>query len=136
VALVAVAASQHGRLQAVTTHLDPSADESYRLQEVEGVLNVVRPRLSPATPVLVGGDFNAEPGSATVQRLRSGGLRDSWMECGHGEGLTYPAARPVKRIDYLFLTGSLHCTAAEVIDTQISDHRPVLVTLAPPDLPK
>lgn len=135
-ALVAVAATRRGRLQAVTTHLDPSADESYRRQEVEGVLNIVRARLSPVTPILVGGDFNAEPGSAVVQRLKDAGLRDSWTECGQGDGLTYPADRPVKRIDYLFLTGSLRCTAAEVVETQISDHRPVLVTLAPLDLTK
>jgi len=35
----------------------------------------------------------------------------------------------VKRIDYLWLSGSLHCAAAAVIDTEVSDHRPLLVTL-------
>jgi endonuclease/exonuclease/phosphatase family metal-dependent hydrolase len=45
------------------------------------------------------------------------------------DGLTYPSDRPRKRIDYVFLTGTLRCTAAEVIDTKISDDRPLLVTL-------
>ena len=130
VALVASAYTTRGRLQLVNTHLDPSTDESYRLQEIEGALNAVRPRLSPGTPVIVGGDFNAEPSSAVLQRLRTTQLRDAWTECGQGDGFTYPADQPTKRIDYLFLSGSLKCTAAQVIDTKISDHRPLLVTLA------
>ena len=130
VALVATAQTTGGRLQIVNTHLDASADESYRLQEVESVLNVVRPRVSPTTPVMTGGDFNSEPASPVVQKLRAAGLRDAWTECGQGDGYTYPADQPTKRIDYLFLTGSLRCTAAQVIDTRISDHRPLLVTLA------
>lgn len=128
-ALVTSAVTRHGRLQAVTTHLDPSTEDTYRLQEAQLVLNIVRARSSDETPVLVGGDFNAEPESAVIRKLRDGGLRDAWTECGHGDGLTYPADQPRKRIDYVFLTGTLHCSAAEVIDTRISDHRPVLVTL-------
>ncbi len=131
VALVASAYTTGGRLQVANMHLDPSTDESYRLQELEGAINAVRPRLSPTTPVLVGGDFNAEPTSAVMQRLRTATqLRDAWTECGQGDGFTYPSDQPTKRIDYLFLTGSLKCTAAQVIDTKISDHRPLLVTLA------
>ena len=128
-ALLAVAVSALGRLQTLNTHLDASGTDSYRLQELEGVLNVVRARVSPQTPMLVGGDFNSEPDSAVVRRIRDTGLRDAWTECGRGDGLTYPAGAPVKRIDYVFLAGTLRCTAAEVIDTQISDHRPLLVTV-------
>ena len=128
-ALVASALTRHGRLQVLTTHLDASADETYRLQEAQTVLNIVRARASDDTPVLVGGDFNAEPDSAVIRKLRDGGLRDAWADCGRGDGFTYPADQPRKRIDYIFLTGTLTCTAAEVIDTRISDHRPVLVTI-------
>ncbi len=129
-ALLASAITRDGRLQVVTTHLDPSAEETYRLQEAAAVLNIVRARASVETPVLLGGDFNAEPDSAVMRLLRGGGLRDAWTECGHGEGLTYPGDQPRKRIDYLFLTGALRCSGAEVIGTTISDHRPLLVTLA------
>ena len=128
-ALVASAITPSGRLQVVTTHLDASAEDSYRRQEARVVLNIVRARASAETPMLVGGDFNAEPDSAVLETLRGAGLRDAWTECGHGDGLTYPAEQPRKRIDYLFLTGTLRCSAAEVIDTKISDHRPLLVTL-------
>jgi endonuclease/exonuclease/phosphatase family metal-dependent hydrolase len=129
-ALVASVETLRGRLQIVTTHLDASTEETYRLQEVLELLNVVRPRLSEYTPVVVGGDFNAEPGSAVIQKMRDAGFRDAWTECGQGDGFTYPADRPAKRIDYLFLSNPLRCTSATVVDTQVSDHRPLLVTLA------
>jgi endonuclease/exonuclease/phosphatase (EEP) superfamily protein YafD len=77
----------------------------------------------------VGGDFNSTPDDPVLEPLRKAGLRDAWKECGSGDGLSYPADKPAKRIDYLFLSGALHCSAAEVIDTRVSDHRPLLVTL-------
>lgn len=130
VALLGIAVAPTGRLQTVSTHLDASATDAYRLHEVQGLLNVVRARVSTITPVLVGGDFNSEPDSAVIRRVHEAGLRDAWTECGRGDGLTYPADRPTKRIDYVFLGGTLRCTDARVLDTQISDHRPVLVTIA------
>ena len=128
-ALVATTRTPLGTLRLMTTHLDASRGDEYRLQESAHLLAVVADPPSSGVPVLVGGDFNAEPDSRVIERLRAGGLRDAWAECGHGDGLTYPAARPVKRIDYLFLTGSLGCSAATVIETTISDHRPLLVTV-------
>lgn len=132
VALLMVARTRLGNLQAATTHIDASGTDQYRLQEVAQLLIPVKARLAPDRPVLIGGDFNAEPNSAVIQKLRDAGLRDAWAECGQGDGFTYPADTPRKRIDYVFLTGSLRCTAARVIDTQISDHRPLLVTFTMP----
>lgn len=132
VALVTVAHTILGNLQAMTTHIDASTGDEYRLQEVAQLMVPLRARLGPDDPVLVGGDFNAEPNSAVIQKLREAGLRDAWTECGQGDGLTYPADIPRKRIDYVFLTGALRCTAARVIDTNISDHRPLLVTVTMP----
>ena len=133
VALVTVALTPVRNLQAITTHLDASAANDIRLQEVRDLLLPIHARLGPTRPVLVGGDFNAEPDSPVIQTLRDAGLRDAWSECGQGDGFTYPAESPGKRIDYVFLGGSLRCTAARVIDTHISDHRPLLVTI---ELPK
>lgn len=129
VALLGVARTQFGSLQLVNTHLDASREDTYRLQEAAALLDVVRSRLSPQTPVLLGGDLNAEPGSEVLKRLLGAGLRDAWLECGQGDGLTFPAHQPVKRIDYLLLPATIGCTAARVIETNISDHRPLLVTV-------
>lgn len=129
VALVALARTPAGEVQIVNTHLDASQDDHYRLQEVAEVLAAAEPLRRHPRPLLIGGDFNAEPGSTVIEGLRAAGLRDAWTECGQGEGLTFPSHAPVKRIDYLWLTGALRCTRATVLETTISDHRPLLVTL-------
>lgn len=128
-ALMLTAATSAGAVQAINTHLDASRDEHYRLQESRHILALVKKLGASRVPVMAAGDFNAEPGSGTYKQLMAGGVRDAWTECGSGEGFTYPADKPIKRIDYLFLTAGLRCTAAEVIDTRISDHRPLLVTV-------
>jgi endonuclease/exonuclease/phosphatase (EEP) superfamily protein YafD len=65
-----------------------------------------------------------------VQREVAGaGLRDLWPGCGRGEGLTYPAEAPVKRIDYLYALGRAECRTARVITSEASDHRGVLFRL-------
>jgi endonuclease/exonuclease/phosphatase family metal-dependent hydrolase len=127
--LTAVTQTSRGRLQAFNTHLDASATDEYRVQEVAQLLLPVRVRMSPETPVVVGGDFNAEPGSAPIKLMLDAGLRDAWGECGQGDGFTFPSTAPVKRIDYLFLSDGLTCSAAQVIDSVASDHRPLLVTV-------
>jgi endonuclease/exonuclease/phosphatase family metal-dependent hydrolase len=115
-----------GRLAVLNTHLDASREDHYRQQEARGVLAAVR-AVDPS--VLVGGDFNATPESDVQAAIRQAGLRDVWLECGRGDGFTYPADAPAKRIDYLFLTGTMSCTRAEVLATSASDHRPLLVTV-------
>ncbi len=128
-ALVTVVHTEFGRWSAVTTHLDASAGDEYRLQEADQLEEIVRLRRAAGLPLIVGGDMNATPDSAVVKKLLAFGLRDAWAECGKGDGFTYPASKPIKRIDYVFVTGALRCTSAEVIDTQASDHRPLLVHL-------
>lgn len=129
-ALTLMTTSPLGPIQAINTHLDASREEHYRLQESAGIVEIVKRLSATPAPLVAGGDFNAEPGSQTYDRLIAGGLRDAWQACGAGDGFTYPADKPVKRIDYLFLAAGLRCTRAEVLDTRISDHRPLLVTLA------
>ncbi len=139
VALVTVAATGAGRIGILNTHLDASGHDTYRLQEVAHLVALTSPDRWPAAappgappgrlPLLVGGDLNAEPDSEVVRRLLAAGFRDAWAECGRGDGLTYPSGAPIKRIDYLLLSGPLACTDARVLETTISDHRPLLVTL-------
>jgi endonuclease/exonuclease/phosphatase family metal-dependent hydrolase len=126
-ALVVSGRAAVGPLQMINTHLDASREDVFRLQEADHLVPLVASPGARKTPVLVGGDFNSTPDSAVQQRLRDAGLRDAWTECGSGDGFTYPASDPVKRIDYLFLVGRLRCSSATVIESMISDHRPLLV---------
>jgi endonuclease/exonuclease/phosphatase family metal-dependent hydrolase len=128
-ALVAIAATRFGEWQVIATHLDASRDDGYRQQEADRLGEILRGRTTGGRPLLLGGDINATPDSAVVAKLIGFGLRDAWAECGQGNGYTYPSDEPVKRIDYLFLSERLRCTGARVIETTISDHRPLLVTV-------
>ncbi len=86
-----------------------------------------------ASPLLMG-DFNAEPGSTTVQSLSDAGLRDMW-QVAHpdGSGFTYPAEAPAARIDYLFAGPGWAVERMERIGAgsrALSDHCGLLATLA------
>ena len=119
---IAMIAETNG-LRIINTHLDASREETWRLQEISRLLAAV------SGAHLIGGDFNSTPDSSVQRQVREAGLRDAFAECGTGEGLTYPAGEPVKRIDYLFLAGPRRCASATVLDTTASDHRPLLVLL-------
>jgi endonuclease/exonuclease/phosphatase family metal-dependent hydrolase len=65
---------------------------------------------------------------------------DSWMHVLHGswldgtsqnEGLTYPADKPTKRIDYIFSQRSdgIKTKRTWVVETLASDHLPVMAVL-------
>jgi len=138
-ALVAQVAIPDVIARVVNTHLDASGQDHYRRQEIASMQAIVaglRGRLADSSgmPALVvaGGDFNAEPGSAVHAAAVAAGWRDAWLECGDGTpGLTFPAKAPVKRIDYLWLTGTTRCTSARVVGGEVSDHRGLLVTVRP-----
>ncbi|MGH7563074.1 MAG: endonuclease/exonuclease/phosphatase family protein [Gemmatimonadota bacterium] len=122
--------SPWGPVLVIDTHLDPSAEDTWRLQEVAR-LRKIAGRAAAGAPVLIGGDLNAEPESAVVTELNAARWRDAWAHCGSGPGLTYPAGEPVKRIDYLLLPDGMSCRSADVLATDPSDHRPVLFVLEP-----
>ncbi len=65
-------------------------------------------------PLVVGGDFNAVPGSSVVATVIAEGMVDAWAASRPGEdgftaidgAVTDPAARAAERIDYLFVRGA------------------------------
>jgi endonuclease/exonuclease/phosphatase family metal-dependent hydrolase len=126
IALHARIATPWGPLSVVNTHLDASGQDGYRRQEVVTIRALAAALRDAGARTIIGGDFNSEPGSAVQDSLRAGGLRDAWPECGRGDSLTFPASRGVKRIDYLYLTGSIRCSEARVVRSDASDHRPVV----------
>jgi len=113
---------------AVNTHLDP-AEGTARQQEVDHLVDLLKNQLAAGEPLVAGGDFNSTPDNPVLKPIAAAGFRDAWSECGSGDGFTYPSDKPAKRIDYLFLSGNVHCSAAQVIDSTVSDHRPLLVTM-------
>jgi endonuclease/exonuclease/phosphatase family metal-dependent hydrolase len=111
----------------LNTHLDASGDDRWRRQEAAR-LALMATMISAGSPrLLVGGDLNAEPDTPTLELLTAVPLRDGWRVCGGADdGLSYPAASPIKRIDYLLFPPAIICQSAEVLASDASDHRPVL----------
>jgi endonuclease/exonuclease/phosphatase family metal-dependent hydrolase len=128
VALLGYAIVRGASWRFINTHVDPS-DAAARTQELRQVAALARAQQAEGRPLVAGGDLNATPDDPGLAAFRDAGLRDAWVECGTGDGFTFPSDKPVKRIDYLWLAGTLQCASATVLDTTISDHRPLLVTL-------
>ena len=114
----------HG-LRIIDTHLDASR-ESYRTEQAGHLAAIAA---GPQQADMVGGDFNSEPGAGVLAVLAAAGFRDAWSGCGDGSGLTFPVARPVKRIDYLLTSSRWKCVSATVLPADASDHRAVLFEL-------
>lgn len=106
-------------------HLDYRADPSVRARQVAELLAYVGP--ASAGPTLVLGDLNAPPDAPELRPLLAR-LRDAWP-ADAGPGGTYPAAAPVKRIDYVLVSPHFRVRGARVPPTDASDHRPVVAEL-------
>jgi endonuclease/exonuclease/phosphatase family metal-dependent hydrolase len=110
-----------------TTHLDYQTSEG-RLFEAEQLLRMLN---GVKDPLIVAGDFNDEPAGSTF-KLMLGGFEDAWASSrAKGNGLSYPADNPVKRIDYIFYRRNSGVRAKKtwVVNTLASDHLPVMAEL-------
>jgi endonuclease/exonuclease/phosphatase family metal-dependent hydrolase len=112
------------RVTVFNTHLDYRSDPAVRRLQVADMLRLIG---QAARPVLLLGDLNAEPGAPELLPLFQR-LSDVWPRTGD-PGLTYPAEGPTKRIDYILSSEHFRTVRASVLDTDASDHRPVVAEL-------
>jgi len=90
-------------LHVMTTHL--SLSEAARQASITFLLEYLTKRdMANASQrmIILGGDLNAEPHEVSTQLLASQ-FHDT-SSAKEGEGFTFPACKPVKRIDYLFVS--------------------------------
>ena len=109
----------------MNTHIDYRPDDSERLLNVGTIREVAKGYGS--RPVIVCGDFNDLPTSRTYERM-SELFDDAWLAAGAGHGFTFPAAKPVKRIDYIWISKnkSLSPVKLWVPSSDASDHLPLV----------
>ncbi|GAB3579603.1 endonuclease/exonuclease/phosphatase family protein [Amycolatopsis endophytica] len=105
------------------THLDYRADPAVREAQVADMLGILGRARGPK---ILTGDFNAEPAAPELTPL--------WTKLADADphGGTYPAADPVKRLDFVTASRDLAIRAARTVATTASDHRPVLAQLTLP----
>ena len=138
---VTVRAPGGGVVDVYNTHL--GFTEDVRTVQARRILDWMGSR--PPVPVILIGDFNARPGSPTIE-LVSGRLRSAHVEVhGHEPPLTVPT--PLRRgatgdgsvLDYVFVNDSIEVRQADVAFDQVdpadptlaaSDHYGLVVTAA------
>ena len=116
----------HGsELVFMNTHIDYRGDDSERLMNIPELHTLAKGY--GGRPMIVCGDFNDTPGSRTYLKMKEQ-FRDTWELIGKGDGLSYPAEKPNKRIDYIWLSqdAALEPLKAWIPQTDASDHLPVV----------
>jgi len=115
------------RLHFVTTHLDYQFEDG-RLFETEQMLKFLE---GVKGPLIVVADLNDVPAGSAYKLMRTK-FDDAWVSSGaSGDGFSYPADKPGKRIDHIFYRSGAGTRAKKswVIETLASDHIPVMAEL-------
>jgi endonuclease/exonuclease/phosphatase family metal-dependent hydrolase len=73
-------------------------------------------------PAIIAGDFNANPGEPSIELIRGSGRFSGTVD----GPLTFPADKPAQRLDFIFAPHDWELIEARVIDSQASDHKPVV----------
>ncbi|TMQ91177.1 endonuclease/exonuclease/phosphatase [Actinomadura soli] len=135
---IAVLETGGARFLAASTHLD--LRDGPRLRHVREVLaHLERARDRHRAPVVLAGDVNEEPGG-TSWSLLTGHFQDAYAVAPEGEGPTFSARDPRRRIDGVFADPEVGITACGVPAgdavtadyPKATDHRPVLAELEVP----
>jgi endonuclease/exonuclease/phosphatase family metal-dependent hydrolase len=111
----------------VGTHLH-HIGESHRLKQSAEINRILAEHVGKREPAaILLGDLNATPDSETMKRMR-----ETWQDVTADAGMTFPADKPDRKIDYVMLPKDhgWEVVSAKVMDEPVaSDHRPVVVEL-------
>lgn len=103
------------------THLDYRRDPTVRLTQIDEMIEIMN---NVDGPVILAGDLNARPGAEELSTIFSM-LKDAWI-IEDDPGYTFPADQPDRRIDYILHSGHFFVVDVFVVDTEASDHRPIV----------
>lgn len=115
------------RVRIANTHLQHNSAVE-RTAQVERIMDLLA---GSEEPVVLTGDLNAVPHSPEIAPLYTR-YDDAWVEGGEGDGFTFSAADPDRRIDYVFVSPEIAVESTAVLHTTASDHLPVVADLELP----
>lgn len=106
------------------THLGLSQPKRY-----QQLINDILPQILPLNyPALLAGDFNAPATRPEIIMLNSL-LSDTYLKNSGLYQYTFPAHNPSARIDYIFVNKHVTPIDYYIVDTNVSDHLPVVTVL-------
>lgn len=129
-----------------SAHLFPDKKSPVRLQEIPAMLETMQMDFDSGVSMILMGDLNHTPDMPEYKLWMDGGWTDTFAKVGKGDGLTYPADRPDRRIDYIMARGPL---AERIVESRplyegafrlnlpdkqsfaLSDHVPQMAVFAP-----
>ena len=123
--LEAVVESDGVGLRVLGTHLQWDS-ETERTRQAQAIVAALDDR-----PTVLLGDLNTTPGSPAYRCLAAR-LEDAWTLVGEGEGHTFDAEPPPRRIDYVWAGGGVRAVSAQVLPSVASDHSALRVEVTLP----
>ena len=114
-------------LDVIATHFHHVRDDSgVRVPQALAVLEAV----DSGEPTVLIGDLNARPNDSEMLLIADAGLNDAFVSSGAtGDGFTFPANDPKRRIDYIWTSPELKARNFSIRESLASDHLAVAVTL-------
>jgi len=109
-----------GGLTLLVTHFGLNPDEQSR------AVKTVMEHLPKRRCVLMG-DFNVRPDNKLLDPIRAA-MTDT-ADFISGTGFSFPADKPDRKIDYIFVTPDIQVKTAEIPEIIASDHRPHTATI-------
>ena len=114
-------------LDVIATHFHHVHDDSaVRVLQALAVLEAV----DSGRPTILIGDLNAKPTDPEMLLIAQAGLKDAFVSSGAtGDGFTFPADDPRRRIDYIWTNPELKARDFSIPHSLASDHLGVAATL-------
>jgi endonuclease/exonuclease/phosphatase family metal-dependent hydrolase len=106
------------------THL--GLDDEERVKQTEEIVRIVS---SAPQPFVLCGDFNEQPDGKAMRNLYASGQLTDCADAMHANYPTFRTDQLTSRIDYIFAGGPLKVDWTGVLDTEASDHLPVVSAL-------
>lgn len=117
--LKAVLDTEEGRICVLVCHMGLEVEE-----RESAVATLCRLIDATELPIVLMGDFNAQPDDAVLSPLRERLMDTDELADAHG-ALTYASYDPHMKIDYIFYRG-LRCCGVRTIEEIVSDHFPIM----------
>lgn len=116
-------------LNIINTHLDHEGEKA-RQKASRQILDYIKRNINQKEPLILCGDFNAEPNSVAIKNLLSK-LIDTTSHISYTYH-EYNKKDPKTKIDYIFANNNINVLESKIIEAKekdkfLSDHHPILL---------